>query len=44
MDKLCKLIVLIGELFSVPGSPEYYIDQKGTQKVTQEVHIREKIY
>ena len=32
-----NISVLIGELFIVPGGPEYYIDQKVTQ-----VHIREK--
>ena len=41
IDKFWKLSVLIGELFIVPGGPEYYIDKKGTQKVTQ-VHIRKK--
>ena len=41
IDRFWKLSVLIGELFIVPGGPEYYIDKKGTQKVTR-VHIRKK--
>ena len=41
IDKFWKLSVLIGELFIVPGGPEYYIDKKGPQKFTQ-VHIRKK--
>ena len=41
INKFWKLSVLTVELFIVSGGPEYYIDKKGTQKVTQ-VHIKKK--
>ena len=42
IDKFWKLSVLIGELFIVPGGPEYYIDKKAHKKSLRCISERKK--
>ena len=42
IDKFWKLSVLIGELFIVPGGPEYYIDKKRHTKSDSGAYQKEK--